>query len=90
MKSPQSHTQRQGLKAGEVRELSLLVSVPEAAHLLNLSIAFTWKLVNTGRLEAVRIDRRVQVRRTVVEEFVMAHRTPADTHHSESGLQDLA
>ncbi len=81
MKSPQPDTHRPNGEAGEARELSLLVSVPQAAHLLNLSVAYTWRLVHTGRLEVVRIDRRVQVRRSALDAFIAAHCVTSEAHY---------
>ena len=45
----------------------LLLSVPQAAHLLGLGATFTWDLVRRGDLPSVRLGRRVLVPRRAIE-----------------------
>ena len=47
----------------------LLLSVPEAARLLGVGTTFCWEMVRSGRLEVIRLGRRVLVPRGAVEKI---------------------
>jgi excisionase family DNA binding protein len=48
----------------------LLFDVPTAADILAISKTTVWKLIRTGQLRSVRLDRRVLVSRGALEDFV--------------------
>ena len=50
----------------------LLVSVPEAAHLLGIGLTFGWTMVRSGQLPTVRLGRRILVPRAVIEQLAHA------------------
>jgi excisionase family DNA binding protein len=50
----------------------ILLSVPEAAALLGISVRFTWTLISSGELRSVRIGGRRLVPRRELECFVDA------------------
>jgi excisionase family DNA binding protein len=51
-------------------EQPLLLSVPQAARLLNLCDRTVWDLIADRQLRSKRVGRRVLIPRTSVEQFV--------------------
>jgi excisionase family DNA binding protein len=49
---------------------TLLLRVPEAAHLLGLGQTTVHRLIRQGRLSVVKIDRSVRIKRSDLEQFV--------------------
>ena len=48
----------------------LLVSVTEAAHVLNISRSFAYELVAAGAIVPVRLGRRVLIPIAVIEQLI--------------------
>ena len=57
-------------KAGE---MSLLVSVPEAARLLGIGRTCAWDMVRNGELPTLRLRKRVLVPRAALERLAGVH-----------------
>jgi excisionase family DNA binding protein len=60
---------RQG---GDPPEPPILLSVPEAAHLLGVGTTFCWELVRSGTLPSIRLGRRVLIARSALEQLISA------------------
>ncbi len=54
-----------------------LLSVPDAAGTINMSIRWTWEAVHQGRLAHVRLGRRVLIKRSDLEAFIDGHTVAA-------------
>lgn len=54
----------------------LLITVPEAAHVLHIGRRQAWELVWRGELTVVRLGRSVRVARPVLERFVAERSAP--------------
>jgi len=61
-------------------ETPLLVSVPEAAHLLGIGKTIAWDMVRSGELPKVKLRGRVLVPRTALERLAGAHETVGVDH----------
>jgi excisionase family DNA binding protein len=57
----------------------LLITVPEAAHVLHIGRRQAWELVWRGELTVVRLGRSVRVARPVLERFVAERSAPYST-----------
>ncbi len=60
----------------------LLVSVPEAAHLLGIGLTYGWTMVRSGQLPTVRLGRRILVPRAALEQLAHATFTVGDVDQS--------
>jgi len=56
-------------------QVPLLLSVPQAAHLLGVGLTLCWEMVHGGQLPSVRLGRRVLVPRHAVERLAYAAET---------------
>lgn len=65
----------------------LLVSVPEAAHLLGIGLTYGWTMVRSGQLPTVRLGRRILVPRAAIEQLAHATSAAGDAVQS-SGTSD--
>jgi excisionase family DNA binding protein len=73
------------LLAGKVRgvqeqtdaPLSPLLTVPQAAECLDMSVRWTWERVRAGEIPCVALGRRRKIRRQDLEAFVEQHLQPA-------------
>ena len=54
----------------DTTELTLTLSVEEAARLLGISPGLAYELVHRGELAAIRLGRRILVPRHVIESLV--------------------
>lgn len=54
----------------------LLLTVPEAAHLLHIGRRQAWEMVWRGELPVVRLGRSVRIARPVLERFVTERSLP--------------
>ncbi len=53
----------------EQNQRPLLLSVPQAAHLLGIGATLCWEMVYAGRIPSVRLGRRVLIPRAAVEKL---------------------
>lgn len=56
----------------EKNQRPLLLSVPQAAHLLGIGATLCWEMVYAGRIPSVRLGRRVLIPRAAVERMALA------------------
>lgn len=63
------HASRPAGPTGEQSQRPLLVSVPQAAHLLGIGATLCWEMVYAGRLPSVRLGRRVLIPVAAVEKL---------------------
>ena len=61
----------------------LLVSVPEAAHLLGIGLTFGWTMVRSGQIPTVRLGRRILVLRAAIEQLAHATSAGGDAEDSD-------
>lgn len=61
-----SNERNRGIEAASPR----LVTVPRAAELLGVSRRTAWRLVATGKLEAVRLGRATRVKVTSIDALI--------------------
>lgn len=52
------------------RELPRLLSVAEAAHLLNISERLVWRMIPTGEIRSIRLGGRRMIPRSEVDRLV--------------------
>jgi excisionase family DNA binding protein len=58
-----------GTNLGAITPQRLVVTVGEAAHMLNISRGLAYELVARGELQAIRLGRRIVIPRVVLEEM---------------------
>ncbi len=68
--SSRANQKLQVMKEEGAREKPLLLSVSEAAHLLNIGETFCWAMVHKGEIPTVRLGRRVLIPRNWLEQFI--------------------
>ena len=68
--------QQLGQSMALVERTPLLLSVPNAARALGIGSTLCWELVHSGRLETVRLGRRVLVPRLAVERLAQSAEAP--------------
>ncbi len=57
------------LEEARTTKQPLLLSAPDAAHLLGIGLTFTWQLVHSGQLPSMRLGKQVLISRHTLEQF---------------------
>lgn len=63
----QKHSQQ---NQADLSQEQLLLSVPQAAHLLNIGETFCWAMIHKGEIPTVRLGRRVLIPRVWLEKLI--------------------
>ena len=67
----------------EQNQRPLLLSVPQAAHLLGIGATLCWEMVYAGRIPSVRLGRRVLIPRAAVEKLARIADISAGDQHDQ-------
>lgn len=67
-----------GPKAKKGRKMIRLLTVPQAAERLSVSVKTTWKFVYSRKVTVVRIGRSVRITEDSIDKLIDDGTTPAD------------